>query len=339
MSLSYHLAARETIYVKRKAVNVMGRACDVLFVVRRLIFVTMSSKREDGMTKRFMPVVSAVVFLLLGGTAVAMDWKDIHERADRTSLSEAVAYQQKNPQSQEALYLLGIVLLNDYKIDEAENVLKRMLQADPQSIEARWGQAEVLRRRHEVDKAEKILEEIIKEDPEFSPAYITLAYMIFDKREYGRSIALASKVIRQGRHKVDLTNYTRAYLTIGGAKAMLADEGGIFSKLFQGTQILGYLKKAQELEPHSAGVLFGLGSFYALAPSIAGGDAEKGLALLKETIEVDPRFADAYARLAQIYFRRGETETARQYLADAKKLDPENPLTLRAEKEVNGKSS
>ncbi len=291
------------------------------------------------MTKRLMPVVFAVVFLLLGGTAVAMDWKDIHERADRTSLSEAVAYQQKNPHSQEALYLLVIVLLNDYKIDEAENVLKRMLQADPQSIEARWGQAEVLRRRHEVDKAEKILEEIIKEDPEFSPAYITLAYMIFDKREYGRSIALASKVIKQGRQKVDLTNYTRAYLTIGGAKAMLADEGGIFSKLFQGTQILGYLKKAQELEPHSAGVLFGLGSFYALAPSIAGGDAEKGLALLKETIEVDPRFADAYARLAQIYFRRGETETARQYLADAKKLDPENPLTLRAEKEVNGKPS
>ncbi len=290
------------------------------------------------MRKRILSVVSAAVFMFLCGFAVAMDWKDIHEKADKTSLSEAVAYQQKDPQSREALYLLGIVLLNDYKIDEAESVFKRMLQTDPQSIEAEWGQAEVLRRRHEVDRAEKILEEIIKKDPEFSPAYITLAYMIFDKREYGRSIALASKVIRQGRQKVDLTNYTRAYLTIGGAKAMLADEGGIFSKLFQGTQILGYLKKAQELQPHSAGVLFGLGSFYALAPGIAGGDAEKGLALLKETIEVDPRFADAYARLAQIYYRRNEKDLARKYLADAQRLDPLNPLTQRAEKEMNGRS-
>lgn len=291
------------------------------------------------MAKRIIWVVLAVVFLSLGGPAAAMDWKNIHEKADKTSLAEAVAYQQKNPHSQEALYLLGVVFLNDYKMNEAEGVFNRMLQVDPQSIEARWGQAEVLRRRHEVDRAEKILEEIIKKDPEFSPAYITLAYMIFDKREYGRSISLASKVIRQGREKVDLTNYTRAYLTVGGAKAMLADEGGIFSKIFQGTQILGYLKKAQQLQPHSAGVLFGLGSFYALAPGIAGGDTEKGLSLLKEAIEVDPYFADAYARLAQIYFRRGETETARQYLAAAQKMDPKNPLTQRAEKEVNGKSS
>ena len=290
------------------------------------------------MAKRIIGVVLAVVFLSVGGSAAAMDWKDIHEKAGKTSLAEAETYQKKNPRSQEALYLLGIVFLDAYKINEAEGVFNRMLQADPESVEARWGQAEVLRRRHEVDKAEKILEEIIKKDPEFSPAYITLAYMIFDKREYGRSISLASKVIRQGREKVDLTNYTRAYLTVGGAKAMLADEGGIFSKLFQGTQILGYLKKAQQLQPHSAGVLFGLGSFYALAPGIAGGDVEKGLSLLKEAIEVDPYFADAYARLAQIYFRRNEEGLAKKYLTDAIRLDPLNPLTQRADKEIHEKT-
>ncbi|MDD5019555.1 MAG: tetratricopeptide repeat protein [Candidatus Omnitrophica bacterium] len=285
-----------------------------------------------------LSIVSAAFFWAACGLAGAMDWKDLHEKADKISLAEALADQEKNPQSQETLYTLGLVYLNLYKIQEAGDVFARMLAVDPTSIEARWGQAEILRRRHQPEKAEAVLDEIIKEDPEFSPASITLGYMIFDKKEYERSIRLALKVLKQGRARVDLTNYARAYLIIGGAKGMIADEGGIFSKLFQGTQILGYLKKAQELQPRSAGVLFGLGSFYALAPGIAGGDAEKGLSLLKEAIEVDPYFADAYARLAQIYFRRGETETARQYLADAKKLDPENPLTQRADNEINAKA-
>jgi tetratricopeptide (TPR) repeat protein len=291
------------------------------------------------MAKRIISLVSVVVFLSLCGLAGAMDWKDIHEKAGKTSLAEAETYQKKNPQSQEALYLLGIVLLDEYKIDEAEGVFKRMLQADPESVEARWGQAEVLRYRHKLDETQKILEDLVRTAPDYAPAYISLGYMLFDKRGYQRSIELAVRVLRMGAQKVDVTNRTRAFLIIGGAKSMLADEGGVFSKLFQGTQILGYFRKAQQLQPHSAGVLFGLGSFYALAPGIAGGDVQKGLAFLKEAIEVDPKFADAYARLAQIYSRRNEDDLAKKYLADAIRLDPLNPLTQRAEKEVNGKSS
>ena len=285
------------------------------------------------MAKCTVSFVSAAIFLSLCGLAGAMDWKDIHEKAGKTSLAEAETYQKKNPQSQEALYLLGIVLLDEYKIDEAEGVFKRMLQADPGSVEARWGQAEVLRYRHKLDETQKILEDLVRTAPDYAPAYISLGYMLFDKRGYQRSIELAVRVLRMGARKVDVTNRTRAYLIIGGAKSMLADEGGVFSKLFQGTQILGYFKKAQQLQPHAAGVLFGLGSFYALAPGIAGGDVQKGLAFLKEAIEVDPKFADAYARLAQIYFRRNEDDLAKKYLADAIRLDPLNPLTQRVERE------
>ena len=221
---------------------------------------------------------------------------------------------------------MGLVYLNLHKDIDAEGIFRRLLQLDSQLKEARWGMAEVLRRKGKLDEAEKILSEIIAADSDFAPASITLAYIKYTKLEFKKAIALAARVIGQGPDKVDLSNYTRAYLITGGSKGMLAKYGGLLSKVFNGTQVLPNLKKAEALQPNSAAVLFGLGSFYFLAPGIAGGDRDKALDYLMRAVVVDPLLADAYVRLGQVYRMKGDDANFEKYLKRALEIDPENAL-------------
>ncbi len=257
-----------------------------------------------------------------------MDWKMLHEKAEKETLEEALRAVVNEPRSLEALYALGLVYLEKHKVDDADKVFRDMLRLDFRSTEAQWGIAEVMRRRHQRRQARLILEDIIRLSPDYAPAYITLGYLLFDDKEYDKSIQLAGRVLRHGRLKVDLTNYVRALLITGGAKGMLADTGGPLAKLFNGTQILPTMKRAESLQPGSAGVAFGLGSFYLLAPHFVGGDKAKALAYLERSIKTDPDFVDAYARLAQAYGMQGDRVKYDFYLGKALELDPQNELAL-----------
>jgi tetratricopeptide (TPR) repeat protein len=286
------------------------------------------------MMKRAKRTTTILFFLFLPVFLVyALPWKSLHEKADREALTAALAEAVKNPNTPEALYPLGLVYLNMYKINEADGVFLDMLQLNPKSVEAKWGHAEVLRRRHRLDQSRVILGEIVKQNPEFSPASITLGYLLYEKKDYDGAIRLAIRVLKQGPGKVDLSNYVRAYLIIASSKGMIALAGGPFSKLINGMQVLPYLKKAEKLEPESAGVAFGLGSYYVLAPPFTGGDKKKGLGYLEKAVRLDPQFVDVYARLAEFYQAQGDRERYHFYLNKAQELDPENELLLEVEKE------
>jgi len=144
-------------------------------------------------------------------------------------------------------------------------------------------------------------------------------------------VKLAHKVLDMGEKRVDLSNRVRAYLMLGGAKGMIAHYGGPFSKLINGTAVLPTLKSAQKLQPDSAGVLFGLGSFYLLAPRLAGGDIAIAEDYLQRAIKADPLFADAYVRLAQLYKAKGQMQKYSEYLAKALEIDPANEVALDTE--------
>jgi tetratricopeptide (TPR) repeat protein len=271
---------------------------------------------------------AAIAWLMipLATNAWAMDWKPLHEKADTETYEMILTESQKDPASPEKLYTLALSCLNLYKISEVRAAFEKMLAMDPESIEARWGLAELARRRHESKEARKVLEEIIEKDPGYAPAYVTLAYIFFDKRNFDDAMRMAFKVIHMGRKNVDLTNIVRAYLLVGGSKGMIANKGSIWTKLIQGPQVMGYLKKAQSLQPENADVYFGLGSFYCLAPKIAGGDRKKGISYLEKAIERDPHLTVGYARLAQVWRRLGNKEKYRFYLEKAIALDPEESM-------------
>ncbi|MFA5271987.1 MAG: tetratricopeptide repeat protein [Candidatus Omnitrophota bacterium] len=273
-------------------------------------------------------ILSFIVFLTFINSSYALDWKLLHEEADKKNIEEAVKIQKAYPDSMENLYVLGLFYLNKHMDKKAEIVFNEMLAKEAGLIEARWGLAEVLRRAHKLDESENVLKEIISSQPFFSPACISLAYIKYTKMKFNDSVTLAYKVIKQGKKNVDLTNYVRAYLILAGAKGMIANYGGLFSKVINGTGIFSTLKKAQRLSPGYAGVLFGMGSFYLLAPAFAGRDINKAEDYLKKAIVADPLFADAYVRISQVYQLKGDSKKAQIYLKKALQIDPGNELAV-----------
>ncbi|MFA5223599.1 MAG: tetratricopeptide repeat protein [Candidatus Omnitrophota bacterium] len=257
-----------------------------------------------------------------------MDWKLLHNKADVLSLSAAQDAVARNQNLLEDQYVLGLVYLNLHQDRAAYQVFAALLDKYPNMVELKWGLAESCRRLHDTDKAESFLSEAIKQDPGFAPALISLAYIKYFKMDFTGSVRLASKVIQQGQDKVDLSNYARAYAMYAGAKGMLAHYGGIFSKAIDGLAVKTNLDKAQKLQPDSPAVLFGLGSYYLLAPVIAGGNKVKAEEYLDKALKVDPFFADVYVRLAQLAKIKGEKEKYNSYMNKALELDPGNELAL-----------
>jgi tetratricopeptide (TPR) repeat protein len=259
-------------------------------------------------------------------SALALDWKVLHETADKTDMNQAEQAVSINPTSVKDLYILALVYLNAYRDDDAEKTFLRILDISKDSVEAQWGISEILRRKYELDKSTKKLEDIIKSNPEFSPAYITLAYIKFSLKDYEKAVNLSEVVIKQGQDQVDISNYVRAYLIFAGAQGMLADKSGPLAKAFHGLQVFPNLKRAKELLPDFPGVHFGLGAFYLLAPKIAGGDIDRAEEHLKKAIKLDPNLVDAYVRLAQVYKKKNDMKKFRKYLNMALEKDPKNFL-------------
>lgn len=276
--------------------------------------------------KKITLIFLSLLFLASLKPCYGLEWKRIHEEADKKGLADAWYKMEKGFSAPEEAYLTALILLNQRKDIEAQKIFQDMLKKNSNSKEAKWGLAETLRRQNKLQESERILEGLIQSAPGFSPAYISLAYIKYTKLDFRSTVNLAGKVVAQGREAVDLSNYTRAYLLIGGGKGMLASSGGIFAKIGEGTQVLPNLKKAEELQPESPAVLFGLGSFYFLAPGIAGGNINKAKGYLEKAVSLDPFFADAYVRLAQVCRAKGNSEKFEEYLNKALEIDPQNAL-------------
>ncbi|MGE5197789.1 MAG: tetratricopeptide repeat protein [Deltaproteobacteria bacterium] len=238
--------------------------------------------------------VLIICLLFWTNLSYGLDWKKLHEKADSMNFADALADVRVRPDSIDDLYVLGLACLNFYKDKEAAGAFNKILNLDPKTIEAKWGVAEVLRRQHHPEKSEELLSEVLEADPDFSPAYITLAYIKYFQMNFNEAVRLTVKVLEQGERKVDRSNYVRAYLLYGGTKGMIAHYGGPISKVVNGTAVLSNLKKAEELQPDSAAVKFGLGSFYLLAPPLAGKDTKKAEEYLKKAIENAPHKTPAY---------------------------------------------
>lgn len=269
-----------------------------------------------------------LVFLFCFSPVYALDWKKLHSEADNKTLAQASAFAEKNHDSIESLYTLGLVYLNLHRDKEAKGAFEKILLNSPDSIEAKWGVAEVLRRQHSTEESEKLLNEVIQKSADFAPTYVTLAYIKYTQLKLNDAVRLVSKVIGQGQENVDLSNYVRAYLIYGGTKGLIAHRGGPVSKLINGTVVLSYLKKAESLQPNGAGVLLGVGSYYLLAPSIAGGSLNKAEGYLKKAIVADPLLADAYVRLAQLYKFKGDNQKYELNIRKALEIEPKNELVI-----------
>ena len=92
------------------------------------------------------------------------------------------------------------------------------------------------------------------------------------------------------------------------------------------------LADALAIDPGFARAWVGLASLYWLETTDGRLSVEQGLPQLREAAEralaLDPRLAEAHLRLANYWWRAGDARQAREHMAMAITLEPENPLGL-----------
>ncbi len=221
-------------------------------------------------------------------------------------------------------------LLKKRKDAQALAIFQEHLARDPSNLDALWGKAEVLRRQRKYNDAEAILTQVLNKDPGHAAALVSEASIRYKHEEYEEAGRLLQLVI--DGDCPDEENLALAYTLLGAVNGRRSSVGGILDKFYFGTRVKKCFLKAKELAPQLAEVRMGLGTFYLLAPAIAGGNLDKAISELEYAVTLAPDFATANARLAQAYRKKGLKEKSVSLCALAKKLDPENEVVKDLEK-------
>lgn len=223
----------------------------------------------------------------------------------------------------------ALVSLKFRKDRDALVIFEMILLEQPDNLDALWGKAEILRRAYNFEEAEKIFNDVLVKCPGHASSLISLSYIRYHDNKFSEALKILKQVLKQ--LDLERENKALAYMLIGSINAKKASLGGFFCKVVYGTRIKGCFEKAKSIAPDLAEVRLGLGSFYLLAPKIAGGDVDRAIEELECAVQLTPDFATANARLAQAYRKKQILDKYNFYLQRAKELDPDNEVVKEIE--------
>lgn len=211
----------------------------------------------------------------------------------------------------------------------AEAEADKILSVEPDNTCALWAKAEIFRRTYKFSDSEKVLGRVLAASPGYVPAMVSMAYIRYHNNKFREALTLLKQALRCPG--LDRENKAMIYMLIGSVNAKRAKQGGFLGKVAYGTRILGYFEKARAFAPELPEVRLGLGSFYLLAPKIAGGNLDLAIEELNYAVTLTPDFATANARLAQAYREKGDPEKYGLYMQKARELDPHNEVVKEIE--------
>lgn len=215
-------------------------------------------------------------------------------------------------------------LLKIRKDKDALVIFEQVLMGQPGNLDAFWGKAEVLRRARKYTEAGGILDKILKKNSQHASSLISLAYLRYKDNRLNEALKLVNRALKCSYS--DKENQALAYMMLGTINSRRSQKGWFFSKLKYGTQIKCYFLRARGLSPDLPEVHLGLGTFYLLAPAIAGGNLNKAFEELNIALKIAPDFATVNARLAQAYKKKGDLHKFNSYILRVNELDPENEV-------------
>ncbi len=216
----------------------------------------------------------------------------------------------------------GMMLLKSRRDKEALAAIERALSQDPSNLEALWAKAEILRRNREYKESEAILNEILAKNPIHTPSMLTLSYIKYKENKIKESQGLVDQVLKI--KNLDKEDRALAYMMLGAINSKSISDGWVLEKIIHGLQVKACFDKAAKLAADLPEVHLALGTFYLKAPGVLGGNLDKAIKELGTAVRIAPDFAEANARLAQAYKKKGKIDEYNFYIKRAKDLDPEN---------------
>jgi predicted O-linked N-acetylglucosamine transferase (SPINDLY family) len=219
------------------------------------------------------------------------------------------------PRDHRLLTQLGLVRLQQNRLDEADALFERAIDIDPKAAAPRAWQAEVLRRRGELDPAIDGFRAALTIDPSFAPALFNLglAERARGNRDGAQQAWIAFSTLRPADQRVCLELGILAYES--GAYTVAADwlsrqlvrkpddadaaylAGLALERQARLLQAIECFAKAAQLAPQRADIrnAAGVARFNLALPQEAIGEYREALAL-------DPKFHEARSNLLMALF-------------------------------------
>lgn len=199
--------------------------------------------------------------------------------------------------------ILAMALDWNRQYDDAVELALAAVDQDPLSPEAHSVLAEIYADKNNWERALEEAEKAAELDPTSPLVLRNLGYVLDTQGRHNEAIDVLAKAFELA------PNLGYIPITAGNAYLALNDYDGMIAEY----------EKAAAANPDNAMALDKLGHASAIA-----GDPDRGAAVLKKAIELDPEFGLSYAHLARIYYTQLNWEAAIENFDKAFELGVEN---------------
>ena len=246
---------------------------------------------------------------------------------------------EQNPETGEAYFSKGLLLLNLKRQAEAEQAMRAGLARSPEVAVGHYHLGRVLLESGKPEEAMASFERAINVNPSFEPAYLALASMFESRHEKDRAVGVLKKYLqnvnarnRDIRHQlvrlyVDAKDYQGA---IKELEDLIAEDPSDLDAqlrvaLIQGEQkeypkAIERLTQILKARPAELKVRDYLGYLYEESK-----DTQKAIETYKFNVQLEPTYFEGQLHLGVLYYRLKKFPEATEHLGRAIALNPKQP--------------
>lgn len=258
-----------------------------------------------------------------------------HERA-LALLDKAI---ESAPERGESYFPKGLILLNQKRLAEAEQVVKKGLYYTADSPVGYYYLGRISVEAGNIDQALASFERAITVNPSFEPAYLAQASVHESRQEKGKAVAVLKRYLSQvnprnkdiRQHLIQLYIATKDYHAgLAELEKMLEDNPGdldaqlrmalIYGEKKEFAKAISQLTEILKAKPAELKVRDYLGYLYEETK-----DVPKAIETYRYNIHLDPRFADSHIHLGVLLYRLKQFPEAVTHLNEAVRLMPKQP--------------
>lgn len=243
------------------------------------------------------------------------------------------------PERGESYFPKGLILLNQKRVAEAEQAIRKGLQYSQDSPIGYYYLGRVSIEAGNSDQAVANFDRAITLNPAFEPAYLAQASVFESRQEKDKAIAVLKKYLEQvnprnrdiRQHLVQLYIATKDYAGgLAELETMLRDNPGdldaqlrmalIYGEKKEFSKAISLLTEILNAKPAELKVRDYLGYLYEETK-----DFPKAIETYRYNIHLDPKFYDSHMHLGVLLYRLKQFPEAVTHLSEAVHLVPKQP--------------
>ncbi|MDH4083144.1 MAG: tetratricopeptide repeat protein [Nitrospira sp.] len=251
-------------------------------------------------------------------------------------LDKAIAI---NPERGESYFPKSLILLNQKRIAESEQVAKKGLQYAADSPIGYYYLGRISIEAGNMEQALSSFDRAISVNPSFEPAYLAQASVHESRQEKDKAIAVLKLYLHQvnprnrevRQHLIQLYIATKDYAGgLAELETMLEDNPGdldaqlrmalIYGEKKEFSKAIAQLTDILKVKPAELKVRDYLGYLYEETK-----DLPKAMETYRYNLHLDPRFADSHIHLGVLLYRLKQFPEAVTHLDEAVQLMPKQP--------------